>query len=517
MNIIKKHISVMLFVSIIILTFVDFSAKAEGKDTPYENVTFSGDEAETKEFEHLLLAWLVYEDVSEYVGRSVADYVDAHDELYDKEIWTDSGITYKAVYNSIIGDYMIYSVCDENNDSGMYAVTFTRDTEAIIAFRGSDSVFENSMLDESNDWIHTDFRFALLNSLSRQFDDATTYIKTVKKDLMFSGVQYNLDYTGHSLGGALVAYASITTGNYGYSFDGACGHVIDLIFYENYLDIYNLDGSEAMNFCNYTDDTGYPAADLIQHTNAGAYYQIDRKTDVSNLTENTLVPKVTTAASHLIWSTVRYDGNTLCFSEKVNPDEDGYTYAPKGEVKIDTMQGVDEVPGTVLDIIIQSGGLNFSEIIGTLTSTVKSRRVVISGVEGGTVMAENFASFFGGYKSGTLMYGSVSDDKLKGTEHNDVFVAGKGNDHLIGGDGDDKYVVDINPSGTLIIEDTSGYSRIMLRDMNFDGVDNVNIVDNTIILPDNQKIKLDIDEMDKVIIYTYNNGRIKKLGGITND
>ncbi|MDE5873074.1 MAG: hypothetical protein K2H07_04105, partial [Lachnospiraceae bacterium] len=76
-----------------------------GKIYSEQELYFEGDDAEQEEFLHFLLAKLIYDDIDGFEGKSVRDYIDANDALYDKEIWTDSGIKYNSLYNRFIGEF----------------------------------------------------------------------------------------------------------------------------------------------------------------------------------------------------------------------------------------------------------------------------------------------------------------------------------------------------------------------------------------------------------------------------
>lgn len=479
----------------------------------YEVIDFSGDEAEYAEFIHMLFAKIVYDDLDGYKNKTVKEYVDDHPDYYDKEIWEDSGITYNAMYNSFIGDYRIHSICNKNDKSGFYAVTFIRGDEVIMAFRGSDSILDSFFLDESNDWVNTDFRFALLNELSSQFEDAGLYINKTINHFDRKLKTYDMTFAGHSLGGALVAYASMTTGIYGYSFDGACGHVIDVIFYNNYLEISpDFAGADKMNFCNYTDEKGYPAADIIQHTHAKQMFQIDRETNLEGLNEYTALPKYSTAGSHIIWSTLGHDGNTVYLTPKVDAGEDGYTYSVDGEIKIDMMDNVNEISSIIFEFITAGVKKDYQAIIETLTGTIKNRRVIVAGSAGGKIDANSYLSIIGGYRGGSVIYGGSGDDSLYGSKYSDILVAGTGCDYLCGEEGSDTYVIDANPEGSLTIEDTEGKSVIILRNMGIRTINKLALDDNGIKLPNGQYVELRIDDVDNIVFFGYDNGRTKKLG-----
>lgn len=479
-----------------------------------EGVSFEGDSADYEEFIHLLLAKIVYDSLNEYEGKSVADYVNGNPDLYDKEIWKDSQILYKQVYDTFIGDYKIAKIIDENDNSGMYAVVFTRDKEIVLTFRGSDTIYDSPLLDESNDWVNTDFRFALQNQLSSQFKDVDRCLRYIENQYQVSKGEYDYTFAGHSLGGALVAYSSIMTGYYGYSFDGAVGHVIDIIYSDRYLEVASFEGSDKQNFCNYTDKVGYPIADIIQHTNSEAIYQLDRETNLKHLNENTLVPKLAQAGSHIIWSTVQYDGRVISLTDKVKAKNSGYTYAPKKKISIDIAKPASSFFDVVWTFVKSGFKLDVVKMISTLTSSVKDKKVILASSSGGRIDSFDIGSFLGGYTSGTVLYGGKGDDKLIGYKYDDVLIAGTGNDTLDGGKGDDKYVIDANPNGTTIIKDESGTTRIMFRNMNIRSLAGLSCKNDKLELDNNQIIEFDIASDETVKLYAYNDGNIIFLGNI---
>lgn len=247
---------VIWFVSIMIILCLPFENTACAKENEYyTSFSFEGDEADYREFIHLLLAKLVYDDLAGFEGKVIADYVNST-AAYDQEIWAGSSITFKNLYSYFAGDFYIEKIFDMNSESGLYAVAFFRDKDLILSFRGSDAIYKSFILDESNDWVNTDLRFALQNELSSQFDSVDFCLDYIKDHYDIENKQYNYTFSGHSLGGALVAYASIKSGYYGYSFDGAIGHVIDLIYSDKYLEIDSYYGVDKQNFCNYTDAPG---------------------------------------------------------------------------------------------------------------------------------------------------------------------------------------------------------------------------------------------------------------------
>lgn len=530
--ILRYLMSVILVISIFISYSADVMAANKtisteivsyGMTTPVE--TF-GEEGETDELEHLLFAKLVYDYLDGYEGKTVADYVNANPDLYDSDIWENQGVTYKSLYNTTIGDWEIYKIYNNNTKTGFYAVAFKKENKVVIAFRGSEMFTEEFALDESNDWTGTDFKFALFNELSSQFEDADYFYQTVLFQLGRDGYKENrvdITLTGHSLGGALCAYESLISGCYGYSFDGACGHIIDLAYYYGYLDIDNFTGTDDLDnipFCNYTDTTGYAVADLIQHTNADYMYQIDRETNLEGLNEYTLIPKTADAGSHIIWSTLTADKGVVTFTDEINTNANGFTYEPYGPIYLDITKNVIEAGMENVNFdtpwnIIDYNDIDYQQLAGSLTGIIKNGRVVLSSSYGGTVTAYDNVGVNSAFDLDTVLYGGKGDDHLIGYVADDVLLSGTGNDILDGNLGDDTYVIDYNPGYITTIKDIGGAkSTIILRNTNIKSLKDIS-VDSSGRLSLGEKQYIDIDmavKADSVEIYTYNQGKLKSLG-----
>ncbi|MBD5097004.1 MAG: hypothetical protein HDT40_08440 [Lachnospiraceae bacterium] len=494
-----------------------------GKIYSEQEFYFEGDDAEQEEFLHFLLAKLIYDDLDEFEGKSVRDYIDANDALYDKEIWTDSGIKYNNLYNRFIGEFTIYKVYNNNSESGFYAAAFVDGSHGVLAFRGSEMFTDSFPFDESNDWTGTDFKFALLNKLSSQFDDSISAYSDFASLLNSEGKNRNITFTGHSLGGALVTNASIITGCYGYSFDGACGHVIDLVYYYNFLDIDMFSGVEDMPFCNYTDDTGYLVADMIQHTNADAMYQLDRKTNLDKMSENTAIPKYSTAASHIIWSTLGHEGERLFFLDKCVKEGQTYTYEPDKPITIDITKN-----------IIGAGTENFTdfslpgcfeieeyqsmkeELIAASLGALKDGRVMLASKKGSVMRAYDKIGVNSSFAVSAVMYGGSGNDRLYGYTADDVLIAGDGTNILDGGLGKDTYIIDKYKNSTTYIYDGGEECYIILRNFGIDDISGITLKNNSIALGDGQTVKLDIKQNPKDIhIYCCDDGIIDYMGDMS--
>jgi len=494
--------------------------------TPVETL---GDNKEEDELEHLLFAKLVYDYLDEHEGETVAEYISDNQVTYSDEIWEGSGITYAGLYGLVIGDWEIYTVCNHNSTTGFYSVAFKNEDKVVIAFRGSEMFTEEFALDESNDWTGTDFKFALFNELSNQFKDADSFYRMVVCSLAMDGIsEQDVDITlaGHSLGGALCAYESLVSGKYGYCFDGACGHIIDLTYFYSYLDIDNFTGTDDLDnipFCNYTDDTGYEVADLIQHTYSDYIYQIDRETNLDGLNEYTFIPKTVDAGSHIIWSTLQANDGMVTFTDKVNQGNSGFTYEPYGPTYLDITKNVIETGMENVNFdtpwnIVDYENIDYEELAGSLTGVIKNGRVVLSSVNGGTVTAYDNVGVNSAFDIDTVMYGGKGDDHLIGYVADDVLIAGAGTDTLDGNLGNDTYVIDKDPGHTTTLRDIGGEkTTIILRNLGVSRIKNLTVnEDGCIEIGNKQCIDLDLaNEPEKVEIYTYNNGKLRLIGNLS--
>lgn len=484
------------------------------------------EQQEDEELTHLLLAKLVYDYMDEYEGMTVEEYVADNPRLYQDEIWDGQGVTYETLYSLYVGDWQIYKVCNHNNTTGFYSVAFKKDNKVIIAFRGSEMFTDEFALDESNDWTGTDLKFAVFNELSRQFDDADAFYKLVVGKLAMDGVKESeakITLTGHSLGGALTSYEALMSGSYGYCFDGACGHVMDLTYYYDYMGIDNftgVDDSDNMMFCNYTDTTGYVVADLIQHSTTAGIYQIDRETNLEDLNENTLIPKMADAGSHIIWSSLECQDGVVSFTPKVDVNEAGFTYMPDGPVYLDITKNVIQEGMNYIDLdtpfnMIDYENIDYEQLAGSLTGIVKDGRVVLASYKGGALTSYDGVGVTSAYDIDMVMYGGRGDDTLIGYVDNDVLISGTGEDVLDGNLGDDIYVIDKNPGHTTRIRDIGGdTTTIIFRNVSISKLSKLKVDDNGYIdLGDDQYIKLDdTKDFEDIELYTFNNGRIRSLG-----
>ncbi len=529
---IKLIVSVYAFVCLVLnyslcIVAAEITDEPEDGEAYFESVEFVPmDDGEEEEMLHLLFAKLSYDCLDEYEGFTVKEYVCAHPDLYGREIWEESGITYEALYSSIVGDWIILDTFNRNSSSGFYGVAFEYEGRVILAFRGSEMFTEEFALDESNDWLGTDFKFALFNELSSQFEDASAFYHIIcRKAIADNKSSDNITITGHSLGGALVAYVSMSEGVKGYSYDGACGHVVDLIYYTEYLNVEDYEGAYAggeVLFCNYTDDTGYSVADLIQHTNVNSMYQVDRETNVEGLMENDFIPKLADADSHIIWSTLRYEGNCIYFTSKVNADDNGYTYTPNDTIYLDINKNVLEAGLEEIDIPsyfgIGNNSIDYEYVLGALTGIVKDGRVIIGSDESNFFSVYKEIGVSSSFNVENVAYGGTHDDVILGYVSDDVFVGGKGADYMHGNLGNDTYVINANSTGEYHICDIGGEkTSIVFKDMNIRALDKLEYNEELecFMLPTGQNLFIEVAQTyDNVDIYAYDDHKLYYLGNL---
>lgn len=496
-------------------------------DIIYEEIVFDGTETEKLEMEHLLLAKLAYDYLDGYEGMTISEYVKDKPELYGGLIWEDSGISYEALYSSVVGDWNIYKIYNYNDTSGLYAVAFKKQNDVILSFRGSEMFTEEFALDESNDWLGTDFKFAILNELSEQFEDADICYEDLISTLEEEDIDYKLTFSGHSLGGALVAYESILTGCYGYSFDGAAGHVIDLVYYYCYLELEDFSGIDNVKFCNYTDDTGYALADLIQHNYAGNMYQIDRVTDVEGLNENELIISTLDASSHIIWSYVGHKDNTVFLNDAVYDDNRStdalqYTYMPEEKVYMDIDENIVSYSLDTFEFCLPwnnplSMEFDYEHMLGSLVGANIDGRVVLGDSAGQNILGYKGIGVSGAFGVDIVMYGGSGNDTLYGYTADDVLISCGGNDVLDGNLGNDTYIIDESANSNVFIRDSAGEkTTIIFRNMNISDIDDISYShEDRILSYMEQEIKLDVSQSyENVNLYSYD-GSLKELGTIS--
>ncbi len=515
----KKIVSVLL---IFILCFYPENMVMAEEDIIYDEIVFVGTEAEREEMLHLLLAKLSYDYLDEYEGLTVEEYV-KDNMYYGGLIWQNSGISYEALYTSIVGDWEIFKTYNYNDTSGLYAVAFKNDDKVVLSFRGSEMFTDEFAFDESNDWLGTDFKFAILNALSEQFEDADKCYEDLNEIIKSEGLECEITFSGHSLGGALVAYESIMTGCYGYSFDGAAGHVIDLVYYYCYLEIDDFSGIDKITFCNYTDETGYVVADLIQHNYAENMYQIDRETDVDGLNEDDFMIGVLDASSHIIWSYVGHQDNKVYLNEAVcyedTPlDAEQYTYVPDEQVAMDIDDNIVSYSLDTFEFCFPwnnplSMDFDYEHMLGSLVGANIDGRVVLADSKGQNILGYDGIGVSGCFGVELVIYGGEGDDKIWGYAADDVLIANGGNDLLDGNLGNDTYIIDVDSDSNVCIRDCGGIkTTIILRNTDISDIDQITYNNDNKISYMGQEIEIDVSQSHEDIeLYSYD-GSLNKLG-----
>lgn len=520
---------IISLVCIFIICLFYFDAVLADESSVHENIVFVGDDDERLEMEHLLFAKLSYDYLDEYEGMSISDYVNACPELYNKEIWESSGIYYDTLYSSLIGQWQIYKVFNFNDTSGLYAVGFKNEDKIILAFRGSEMFTDEFSLDESNDWIGTDFRFAILNELSPQFEDSTKCYEELMAMLSDANLEYNITFAGHSLGGALVSYQSIITGHYGYSFDGAVGHVMDLVYFYSYLDIENFEGIDKIRFCNYTDTTGYVVADLIQHNYAENMYQIDRETNVEGLNEDNLISAGLDASSHIIWSCVGHEDNIVFLNPKIESvstplDAQGcYTYTPAAKNYMDIEENIISYSIEGFEFGFpwnnpENEEIEYEHMLGSLAGVIVDGRVVLGDSSGEVIWGCDEIGVSGAFDVDVVMYGGLGEDYLYGYTADDVLIGGGGNDVLDGNLGNDTYIIDVSEGSSILIKDSGGKkTTVIFRNMNLDNIEELEFNhDDSILKVLNQEVQFQVSQdYAGVELYSYDEGKLSLLGRLS--
>ncbi len=519
----KKIVSYIL---IIIFCFVPSNVVCAENDDMYEEIIFEGSKKDELEMLHLLFAKLSYDDLDGYEGETVEVYVKDNPSLYAKEIWEDSLITYEALYTSLVGQWQIYKVYNYNSESGLYAVAFKNDNQVVLSFRGSEMFTENFPLDESNDWLGTDFKFAIFNELSKQFEDADKCYEDLCVSLEKEDGVYGITFSGHSLGGALVAYESILTGCYGYSFDGAVGHMLDLVYYYCYLDITDFTGIDKIKFCNYTDETGYVVADMIQHIYPENMYQVDRKTNIEELNEDDWISGVMDASSHIIWSCVGHRDNKVFFNETVyeaatsTDATEGtcpYTYTPASTIYMDIDENIiDYTFDAFLSYFpwIDSLSFDYEDILYSLLGINTGGRVVLADSTGQKIYGYEG---LGARAVDIVMYGGEGDDSLYGYIADDVLISGGGNDFLDGNVGNDTYIIDLYLNSKTYIRDFVGDNTVIIfRNMQIMDISEFSYnSEENILSVGTQQITLEVGQKyENVELYSYDNGALNKIGTV---
>ena len=405
------------------------------------------------------------------------DYEEMMQKLFRKENGEEDEMSRLDVYR-MVGDWVILDVI--NGQVGYAANVFQKGDDIIIAYRGSEGG-PQSILSGEDWWV--DAEFAVFNSLdSRQFGDTdpnhgaeygalNTYNAYAERG--------NVTVTGHSLGGALVTYVSTMTGVKGYSFDGAAGHVIDLVYLYEPMNI-DFHSKDKMTFTNYTDPKREDrfGADLIQHTNEDLFPGICYKT-------NNLAINYFAMYGELFWTHQPYsntkpgkDNKTLEFNETAE------THSPKANWYASAdYRNLGILTGGVAGALaagIHFGGIRAvlpGGIVGGAAGHYISRLLKNGSVHLGTVrddeisVLNNISSIWDVSAATTenVLYGGDGSDTLIGAAGTDVLIPGALNSDLLsGGLGNDVYLLDVAKAGNIYLNDYKGDDVIRLK--NDDGI-----------------------------------------------
>lgn len=390
-------------------------------------------EAPSEEMLHCIFADMSYAYIpTSFEGKLVAQWLVAapwkkdssYTETMEQKIYNSSNINRIDIYG-LLGDWTIESV--ETGEAGYAAVVFRKGDRTVIAYRGSEdgilSIFKGE------DW-SVDAQFALFNYLNpKQFQAALdTYHK-------FKDNGY-VTLTGHSLGGALTAYVSILEKVKGYAFDGACGHVVDLAYAYNPLDI-EYTGVEDMLFTNYTDpkQLDIMGADYIQHSHANMFPGVCYQTNEDCVRYY----------GSIYWTHQIYSNTRLTASGK------GIEFMPVAEThSTDTPRWAQFHHGDESQI---------------RQYVLFDRRIPSEWqVSLGTKKDDTLPYLFSGNHSNIhIAYGGDGCDTINGSYDANILIPNElSGDILSGGIGNDCYILECHLGGTVYISDHSGVDRIIL-------------------------------------------------------
>ena len=445
----------------------DFGGSTVNGGTYYLCEWDGNDSALSDEITHLIFADMAYARIpSTYKGKGKTVSQWLEDKTYlnitekvgygkkrmeDDRFFNDSDLNRVKIYKNMVGDWVIADVID--GEGGYAANVFQKGNDIVIAYRGSEGG-PASMFTTDEDW-RVDMRFAIFNKLdSRQFAAALdTYNTWADKG--------NVTLTGHSLGGALVTYVSTLTGAEGYSFDGAAGHVIDLTYLTEALNI-DFHSKDQMTFTNYTDPPRADriGADLIQHTNSDLLPGICLQTNENGVRDY----------PELFWT------HTPFSNTKPNAEGTALEFMPVAERHSPTDNWYASVDYSYLGILsggvsglLRSGGNLYQAIAGGGVGYALGRLFKSGSVHLGTTAADRISVLdsIGNVLDASaavtenVIYGGDGADVLIGAAGADILIPGASEgDFLVGGLGSDIYVLDPERTCTVYISDSWGENVI---------------------------------------------------------
>ncbi|MBQ2644615.1 DUF2974 domain-containing protein [bacterium] len=133
------------------------------------------------------------------------------DKTFLSELKQLSGCIYKNNNNKKPSNWILVSK-EKNKKTGFYAETYAKNKNIIIVFRGTD--MDKGKTEKFKD-LSSDIMMDLFKLPPAQIINAMNYYKKIRKDFE----NYNIMFTGHSLGGSLAQILGAQYGNETYTFN----------------------------------------------------------------------------------------------------------------------------------------------------------------------------------------------------------------------------------------------------------------------------------------------------------